>query len=384
MAKPTTRFVVPYLTLVGQLKEEANKLDVSHAFAEMRKHYAVQIAKDAGNDPAASKAMGEVIDRKYTLLTRVMERLLEDPHLLAGWLSLNRKHYRIDDGKVFWIRNPLGVLNDTYEYLDMAWDPSKPAAEVIWEHDQELLQKSIRFYVALRKTFGLRKEEFWKLNEILKSDAPQGGYDAETWAKIRAAHLGYEAGNELLGLLFMVGESVRFFDFRVEPDLEVTIPAHLHDPELQARMKKVLVPPPQTKADELVAPFGGMFYRQEAPGRPPFVTEGQHFEKGQPLYIIEVMKMFNTVRAQFSGTIDKVLMTGVDGTVVQKGQPLFKITPDEKFVPVDPKQVEKERKSRTTQHLLAVLMNPHEKLYDARADRLDVEERAAKMFVAAV
>jgi biotin carboxyl carrier protein len=328
--------------------------------------------------------MTDVIDRKYTLLTRVMDRLLEDPHLLSGWLSLNRKHYRIEGGKVFWIRNPLGVLNDTYEYLDMTWDPQKPAAEVIWQHDHELLQKSIRFYVALRKTFGLRKEEFWKLNEILKSDAPQGGYDAATWAEIRSAHLGYEAGNELLGLLFMLAESVRFFDFRVEPDLEVVIPAHLHDPELQARMKKVLVPPPQTKADELVAPFGGMFYRQEAPGRPPFVVEGQHFDKGTPLYIIEVMKMFNTVRAQFAGTIDKVVMTGVDGTVVQKGQPLFKITPDEKFVAVDPKAVEKERKARTTQHLLAVLMNPHEKLYDARADRLDVEERAAKMFVAAV
>ena len=32
MAKPTTRFVVPYLTLVGQLKDEANKLDVVYAF----------------------------------------------------------------------------------------------------------------------------------------------------------------------------------------------------------------------------------------------------------------------------------------------------------------------------------------------------------------
>jgi biotin carboxyl carrier protein len=173
---------------------------------------------------------------------------------------------------------------------------------------------------------------FYKLNEILKNDAPQGGYDAETWAAIRASHLGFEAGNELLGLLFMVGESVKFFDFRVEPNLEVTIPSYLDDPELQARMKKVLAPPPATKADELVAPFGGMFYRQEAPGRPPFVSEGQHFEKGQPLYVIEVMKMFNTVRAPFSGTIDKVVMTGGDGTVVQKGQPLFKITPDEKFV----------------------------------------------------
>jgi len=384
MAKPTTRFVVPYLTLVGQLKDEANKLDVPHAFAEMRKHYAAQIAKDAGDDPSIAKAMNEVIDRKYTLLTRVMDRLLEDPHLLAGWLSLNRKNYRIDGGKVFWIRNPLGVLNDTYEYLNMTWDPQKPAAEVIWQHDHELLQKAIRFYFALRQTFGLRKEEFYKLNEILKSDAPQGGYDAETWKGIRAAHLGFEAGNELLGLLFMLGEAVKFYDFRVEADLDVTIPAHLHDPELQARMKKVLVPPPTTKADELVAPFGGMFYRQEAPGRPPFIADGQHFDKGAPLYIIEVMKMFNTVRAPFAGTIDRVLMTGVDGSVVQKGQPLFKITPDEKFVAVDPKLIEREKKAKTTAHLLAVLMNPHEKLYDARADKLDVEERAAKMFVAAV
>ena len=40
MAKPTTRFVVPYLTLVGTLKEEANRLDVVYAFFQMKKHYA--------------------------------------------------------------------------------------------------------------------------------------------------------------------------------------------------------------------------------------------------------------------------------------------------------------------------------------------------------
>jgi len=384
MAKPTTRFVVPYLTLVGQLKEEANKLDIAHAFVEMRKHYSTLIAKEGPGDPAIVKAMGEVIDRKFTLLTRVIERLLDDPHLLSGWLSLNRRQYRIEGGKVIWIRNPLGVLNDAYAYLNMTWDPKAPAAEVIWRHDHELLQRAIRFYQELRKTFGLRREEFYKLNDILKSEAPQGGYDAATWEQIRAAHLGFEAGNELLGLLFMIGEAVRFFDFRVEPNLEVTIPPHLFDAELQARMKKVLVPPPSTKADELVAPYGGMFYRQEAPGRPPFIAEGQHFDKGTPLYIIEVMKMFNTVRAQFAGTIDKIIMSGVDGTVVQKGQPLFKITPDEKFVQLDSKVIEKERRARTSAHLDAVLMGPHEKLYDALPKEFEDEVRAAAGHVAAV
>jgi acetyl/propionyl-CoA carboxylase alpha subunit len=384
MAKPTTRFVVPYLTLVGMLKDEGNKLDIAFAFQEMKKHYGAQMAAEAPNDPSIVKAMADVIDRKFTLLTRAMERLLQDPHLLAGWLSLNRKHYRIENGKVVWIRNPLGVLNDTYEYLNMRWDPTKPAAEVIWQHDHELLQRAIRFYQELRKTFGLRREDFYKLNEILKSEAAQGGHDQATWDRIRGAHLGFEAGNELLGLLFMIAERVRFFDFRVEANLDVTIPAHLHDPELQARMKKVLVPPPQTKADELVAPYGGMFYRQEAPGRPPFVSEGQHFEKGQALYIIEVMKMFNTVRAQFSGTIDKVLMSGADGSVVQKGQPLFKITPDEKFEAVDPKKIEKERRTRTAEHLKAVVMSPREKFYDIEAKDVDSEEASARMYIAAV
>ena len=256
--------------------------------------------------------MAEVIDRKLTLLTRAMDRLLEEPHLLAGWLSLNRKHYRLENGKVVWIRNPLGVLNDTYEYLDMDVEPAdarrrgdlaaRPRAAP--DGDPLLPARSAR-------RFGLRKEEFYKLNEILKSEAPQGGYDAETWAQIRAAHLGFEAGNELLGAA-LHGRARRWGSSTSAWSRTSTSrsPRHLHDPELQARMKKVLVPPPSTKADEIVAPFGGMFYRQEAPGRPPFVAEGAHFEKGQPLYIIEVMKMFNTVRAPFSGTIDKVVMTG--------------------------------------------------------------------------
>jgi len=355
MAKPTTRFVVPYLTLVGQLKEEANKIDTTYAFVEMKKHYAKQAATLAPDDPGFAKAMSEVLDRKGTLLTRPMDRLLEDPHLFAGWLSLNRKNYKIEKGKLVWIRNPLGVLKDTYEYLNMQWDPKAPAADVIWQHDHELLQKSIRFYQELRQTFGLERSEFYKLNDILKNEAPQGGYSADMWAQIRSAHLGYEAGNELLGVLFMIAEAAKFFDFKVEENLDVTLPEHLNDPDLQARMKKVLVPPPATKADEIVAICGGMYYAQEAPGKPAFVHEGMHFEKGQPLYIIEVMKMFNTVRAPFSGTIEKIVIQGPDGTIVQKGQPLFKISPDEKFVEVDPKEVEKQRRARTGEFLKAIL-----------------------------
>jgi len=359
MAKPTTRFVVPYLALVGTLKEEANKLDVVYAFFQMKKHYAKLISEQYADQPDVCakelKNMSALLDRKGTLITRPMERLLDDPHLLSGWLSMNAKNFRIDKGKVIWLRNPLGVLNETYEYLHMNSRPHKPAAEIIWDHDNELLQQSLHFYRTLREKLGLERDEYFKLNELVKKEKPQAGIDAETWEQVRSAHFGYEAGLELLGMLFLIGDNTRFWDMKVLDDLEVVIPDYLTDLDLQARMKKILVPPPSTKADEIVAVCGGMYYGQEAPGLPHFVSEGMHFEKDQPLYIIEVMKMFNTIRAPFSGTIDKIIMEGGDGTIVQKGQPLFKITPDEKFVEVDQKELEREKRECTTMYLKAVL-----------------------------
>ncbi len=355
MAKPTTRFVVPYLTLVGTLKEEANKIDPVFAFLEMKKHYGRMMAECCADDPDALKTMSEVLDRKGTLLTRPIERLLDDPHLLSGWLSLNRKNHSIENGKVVWLRNPLVILEETYNYLNMNYREHEPAAEIIWDHDDALLKRALRFYAALREKFGLEKDNYFKLDEILKQDSAPQGFSEEEWQQVQASHFGFEAGNEILGILFLIAENTSFYDFRVEEDLEVTIPDYLTDPDLQARMKKVLAPPPATKDDEIVAMCGGMYYAQEAPGLPAFVSEGMHFEKGQPLYIIEVMKMFNTVRAQFSGTIDKILVEGGDGTIVKKGQPLFKVTPDEKFDEIDPKQIERERRTRTSEYLKGVL-----------------------------
>jgi acetyl/propionyl-CoA carboxylase alpha subunit len=355
LAKPTTRFVVPYLTMVGLLKEEANKLDTVYAFIQTKKAYAKKMAEQFPDDPKVGKDMSAIIDRKGLLVTRPMDKLLEDPHLLAGWLSINRKNFTIEKGKVVWHDNPFVILADTYEYLNMAYDSTAPAAEVIWQHDNQLLDKGLRFYTTLAERFKLGLHEFDALSAILEKEKPQGGFSADEWSGIQSAHVGFEAGMELLGMLFIIAETVKFWDLKVEDDLEVTIPEYLHDTELQARMKKVLVPPPATKADEIVAICGGMYYGQEAPGLPPFITEGMHFEKGQALYIIEVMKMFNTVRATFSGTIDKIIMQGADGSIVQKGQPLFKVTPDEKFVEVDPAEIEQLKRERTTAYLKAVL-----------------------------
>jgi len=65
---------------------------------------------------------------------------------------------------------------------------------------------------------------------------------------------------------------------------------------------------------------------------------------------VEVMKMFNKVYAAFSGTIAKVLVH-TDGSIISKGQPIFKIIPDEISVAVCAEEVAARRLAVTNEFL---------------------------------
>jgi acetyl/propionyl-CoA carboxylase alpha subunit len=352
-AKPTTRFVVPYLSLVGLLKEESDRIDVGALWAELAKR--AERRFEALTDEAARKAAitatREVYTLKETLVRRAVEALFEEPHRLSAWLSQHMRSVEVRDGRVQWHRNPVEVLADTYHLFDMDWRREMPAAQVIWDHDHELLERAKGFYRSLDAKLGGRT---WaETVAALSSPFAPAGLDEATWAKARAAHEGFQAGIELLGVAAVVGARVGFYELRVEDDLTVTIPERLHDATLATRMARVLVPPPATRADEIVAEVGGMFYAQESPDRPAFVKVGDHVEKDQPLYILEVMKMFNRVLAPFAARIDAVLIEGV-GTIVQKGQTLFKVTPAERHVEVDTATLAKERKATVATYLAAL------------------------------
>ena len=96
-----------------------------------------------------------------------------------------------------------------------------------------------------------------------------------------------------------------------------------------------------------------MFYGRESPEADLYVEKGDHFDAGDPLYIVEVMKMFNKVYAPFSGTIEEVLVEG-DGVIIAKGQPIFRITPDEKIVVESPEEVAARRQAATATYLAAL------------------------------
>jgi acetyl-CoA carboxylase biotin carboxyl carrier protein len=80
---------------------------------------------------------------------------------------------------------------------------------------------------------------------------------------------------------------------------------------------------PHTPAGHVVieASSLGTFYRAAKPGVPPFVEIGDQVTPETELCLIEVMKLFTTLRAGVSGTVTKIL--AADGAMIERGQPLF-------------------------------------------------------------
>jgi biotin carboxyl carrier protein len=92
-------------------------------------------------------------------------------------------------------------------------------------------------------------------------------------------------------------------------------------------------PAPKPKSQEPVpqgwtqirAPSLGTFYRSPKPGTPPFVEVGSSISADTEICLIEVMKLFTTVRAGVQGTVREVYPA--DSDLVEYNQPLFLVEP---------------------------------------------------------
>ena len=71
------------------------------------------------------------------------------------------------------------------------------------------------------------------------------------------------------------------------------------------------------------SPMVGTFYRSSAPGAKPLVEVGQAVKEGDPICIIEAMKIMNEIDADKDGTISKILVE--NGQAVEFDQPLLVI-----------------------------------------------------------
>jgi len=74
------------------------------------------------------------------------------------------------------------------------------------------------------------------------------------------------------------------------------------------------------------SPFVGTFYDCPSPGKPIYVKVGDKVKAGQPLCVLEAMKIMNEIDADVAGEILEICVE--TESLVEFGQPLFKIKPN--------------------------------------------------------
>jgi len=102
----------------------------------------------------------------------------------------------------------------------------------------------------------------------------------------------------------------------------------------------VLTPTAPTPAPAVVAPLAaptgrvriaqespmvGVYYRSPSPEDPPFVSVGDQITVGQPIGLIEAMKVYSELPSEVAGRV--VEIAAQNGKLVQQGQPILFVEP---------------------------------------------------------
>ena len=142
---------------------------------------------------------------------------------------------------------------------------------------------------------------------------------------------------QLRELLALIGES-DIQEFRLEAeDFRLEVRRQLPSPPAAVQAATPLsvstspsVPPPPAavvRSDlvSITAPMVATFYRSPAPGEPPFVSVGDRVSSGQPVCILEAMKLMNELETETGGEVVEILVD--NGAPVEFGQVLMRIRP---------------------------------------------------------
>ena len=105
----------------------------------------------------------------------------------------------------------------------------------------------------------------------------------------------------------------------------VQAPAAMAAPVAAPAAAGVAAPAPvaEVVGETINSPIVGTFYRAASPEAAPFAEVGQVVEKGQVICLVEAMKLFNEIEAEFKCKIIKACVENAQP--VEFGQPLFVI-----------------------------------------------------------
>jgi len=133
------------------------------------------------------------------------------------------------------------------------------------------------------------------------------------------------------GIKIQMSKQVAVAAVAAQPAYQVMpVPAAAPAPAAPAVPAQSAPAPAAPSADEvgqtINSPIVGTFYRAPAPDADPFVQVGSHVNVGDPLCIVEAMKLMNEIESEVSGTIVKILVE--NSQAVEYNQPMFVIKPD--------------------------------------------------------
>ena len=98
-------------------------------------------------------------------------------------------------------------------------------------------------------------------------------------------------------------------------------------PDIQKAEPEQAAPMEEEGLIPVKSPLLGIFYRAPKPGAPPFVEVGTNVTEDDTVCLVEVMKLFNTVKAAAKGRIARICAE--NNQTVEYGQLLFLIEPEE-------------------------------------------------------
>jgi acetyl-CoA carboxylase biotin carboxyl carrier protein len=99
--------------------------------------------------------------------------------------------------------------------------------------------------------------------------------------------------------------------------------AAVSDPQPEAKPAPSSIP---AGLVAVTAPMVGKFYSAPAPSDPPYVEVGSKVAAGATVGLIEVMKVFASIKTETAGVIERILVSS--GEFVEFGQPLFLLRPN--------------------------------------------------------
>ena len=138
-----------------------------------------------------------------------------------------------------------------------------------------------------------------------------------------------QAEEDILSYALFPEVALGYFKWRnADPKNREPIPADLEEAkrvagEATSAAAKILVEGAAAKAEAPVAgtpvfaPLNGTFYRSDAPGKPKLADDGAAVKAGQPVCVVEAMKLFNPIKAPAAGRITFLIE---HGKAVTKGQ----------------------------------------------------------------